>query len=127
MDVGLVERPSVDEDDLVADLHPLSGQADDALDEVASGIFRELEDHHVPARDRLLGQNPVLPGPERGRVDHLVDQQVIADQQVVLHRAGRDLEGLDHERADEEREDDGDDHGLEVLADDRLLVRGDLD
>ena len=55
------------------------------------------------------------------RAEHeLVDQQVIADEQVVLHRAGRDLERLDDERPDEERQDDGDDDRLEVLAQRRL-------
>src|SRR3954465_11616199 len=35
--------------------------------------------------------------------DELVDEQVIADEQVVLHRSGGDLEGLHDPRADEER------------------------
>ena len=52
-----------------------------------------------------------------GRAEHeLVDQQMIADEQVVLHRAGRDLERLDDERADEQRQDHRDDDRLEVLA-----------
>ena len=53
--------------------------------------------------------------------DELVHEQVIADEQVVLHRSGRDLERLHDERADEQREDDGDDDRLEVLAQRRLL------
>ena len=57
-----------------------------------------------------------------GRTEHeLVHQQVVADEQVVLHRARRDLEGLDDEGPDEQGEDHGDDDRLEVLADGRLL------
>jgi hypothetical protein len=39
--------------------------------------------------------------------DELVDEQVIADEQVRLHRSGRDLERLEDERAHEQREDHG--------------------
>src|SRR3990172_3121533 len=42
--VGLEDGLPVDEDLLVADLDRLAGQADHPLDEVASGVFRELED-----------------------------------------------------------------------------------
>ena len=56
------------------------------------------------------------------RPEHeLVDQQMIADEQVVLHRAGRNLERLHDERADEQRQDDGDDDRFEVFADGRFL------
>ena len=51
---------------------------------------------------------------------------MIADEQVRLHRAGRNLEGLDDERPDEQREHDRDDQRLEVLARDRFLERGSL-
>ena len=51
------------------------------------------------------------------RAEHeLVDQQMVADEQVLLHRAGRNLERLDDERPDEQREDDRDDERLEILA-----------
>src|SRR5215471_21830091 len=46
---------------------------------------------------------------------------MIADEQVVLHRTGRNLERLDHEGADEERQDDRDHDRLEVFADRRFL------
>src|SRR6185369_3661786 len=90
--VRLVEGLAVDVDDLLADLHLLAGQADDPLDEVSRGLFRVLEDHDVPTLDRLLGQDRVFARDERGRVDDLVDEQVVADQEVRLHGPGRDLE-----------------------------------
>ena len=57
--------------------------------------------------------------PLNGRPEHeLVDEEMIADEQVRLHRARRDFEGLDDERPDEQREHDRDDQRLEVLAGD---------
>src|SRR5207247_2847489 len=53
--------------------------------------------------------------------DELVDQEMIANQQVVLHRSRRDLERLHDPRAHEERKDHRDDDRLEVLADDGFL------
>ena len=55
-------------------------------------------------------------GPEQ----ELVDEDVVADQQRVHHRARRDGERLHDERADDQREQDGDGDRLDVLADDRL-------
>src|SRR2546422_644019 len=49
---------------------------------------------------------------------------MVADQQVGLHGAGRDLEGLDGERADEQGQDDRDHYRLEVLAGHGLLGGG---
>src|SRR5204863_456439 len=73
------------------------------------------------AIDRFDRQERALDRRRGWREDELVDQQVIADEQVLLHRSGRNLERLDDERADEEGEDDGDDDRFEVLADRRLL------
>jgi len=55
-------------------------------------------------------------------VDELVDDDVIADLQVVLHRSRRDLEGLEDEDAGEVDEDDRDQQRLEVLPARRLLL-----
>jgi hypothetical protein len=55
-------------------------------------------------------------------VDELVDEDVIADQHRRDHRRRRDLEGLDHERAQQERDDDRDRDRLAVLAAGRLAT-----
>ena len=49
-------------------------------------------------------------------VDETVDQDVVADEKGGLHRAGRNLKGLDEERPDEEREDNGDREGMRIFA-----------
>ena len=114
----------VDEDLLVPDLDRLAGKADDSLDEVALGVLRVLEDHHVPASEGPLGQEPVLQGAGGGGVHELVDQEVVSNEEVLLHGAGGDLEGLHREGADEQGQDDRDHDGLEVLAGHGLLESG---
>jgi hypothetical protein len=51
-----------------------------------------------------------------GREDELVHDQVVTDQDVLLHRCGRHLEGLEEERAREEGEDDRHEDRFRVLA-----------
>ena len=103
-------------DALVAHLDLLARQSDDPLDEVALRVFGILEDDDVPAVDLLHRQQRPL-GAAGVRAEHeLVDEQMIADEQVRLHRAGRNLEGLDDERPDEQREHDRNDERLEILA-----------
>src|SRR5262249_42721882 len=46
-------------------------------------------------------------------IDELVHDEVVADQDVVFHRGGRDGVGLREKRADEEGQDDGDERRLE--------------
>ena len=53
-------------------------------------------------------------------VGELRDEDVVADLQRRDHRARRDLEGLDHERAQQQRHRDGHADRLGVLADGRL-------
>src|SRR3990172_611990 len=48
---------------------------------------------------------------------------MIADEQIVLHRAGRNLERLDDKRTDEERQNHRNHDRFEVFADDGLLER----
>ena len=55
----------------------------------------------------------------RRAVDEPVDEQVVADEEGVLHRAARDVEGLHDEGVREQQEHRGDDQRLEVFAPDR--------
>ncbi len=114
--VRFVEHRAVDVDALVAQLEGLAGQADDALDEVALRVLGVLEDHDLSAPHVGDGQQGPLERGGRRREHELVHQQVIADEQVVLHRSRRDLEGLHDPRAHEQRQDHGHHDRLEVLA-----------
>jgi hypothetical protein len=102
--VGLVDRRAVHVDLLLAQLDLVARQTDHALHEVAFRIFRKLEHHDVTALDR--------------REAHLVDDEMVAHQEIGLHRPGRNLERLKHPRAHEQREDDRDDQRLEIFAND---------
>ena len=105
MDVRFVERLAVDVDLLGSELERLAGEPDDALDEVAVRLVRVLEDDDVATPDVAHGQQLACNRAGRRAEDELVHQQVIADEQVVLHRAGRDLERLDDPRTHEQCED----------------------
>ena len=107
--VRVRDRGPVDDQLPVGQLDVVAGQRDDALDEVGLAVLGELEDGDLAA----LGH------PEA--VDQLVHEQVVADEQRGDHRPRGDLEGLDDERADDERQPDGDDDRLDVLAESDLL------
>ena len=94
---------------LVLDVEVLAADRDDPLDEVARLVHRVLED------------DDVAPLRSREPVDELVDQDVVAHQEGRDHRAGGDLERLDDERPDEQREQHRDEDRLGVLAEDGLL------
>src|SRR4029453_10717207 len=120
---GLVHQKAIYVDALVADLDVLTRQSDDALDEVSLRVFGILEHDDVPALYLLHRQQRLL-GAAGIRAEHeFVDEQMIADEQVRLHRAGRNFEGLDDERPDEQREHNRNDEGFEILARDGLLER----
>src|SRR5580658_6424015 len=53
---------------------------------------------------------------DRGAEDELVDEDVVADLKRGNHRAARDLERFDDERAEREGHADGDQDRLEILA-----------
>ena len=123
MDVRFVERLTVDVDLLGSQLDGIAGQADDSLDEVTLRLVRILEDDNVTALDVTNRHDRAIEAGRRPEYE-LVDEQVVADEQVVLHRSGGDLERLHHPRADEEREDHRNDDGFEVLTDRRLTIGG---
>ena len=78
------------------------------------GSSGKLEDEDVAARGRP-GTGGAGPAPARvRREDELVDDEVVADEDGVLHRRSRHDERLDEKRADEEGEDDGDEDDLDV-------------
>ncbi len=73
---------------------------------------RAVEHHDVAAADR--------PDP----VDDLVHQDLVADQQRVLHRGRRDEERLHHEGLDQQRDREGDREEHHHLGDERPAAAG---
>ena len=81
----------------------VAGNSDDALHKVDRGIQRIVEDDDVAALYLVIGQNPTR---QVGVAEvQLVHQQVIANQQSILHGFGRNLERLRNERNNENRDD----------------------
>ena len=98
----------------------VAGQADQPLD-VVGAVGRMLEDHHVAAL-RLAREDAAVERAHRERagmprvaVGHLVDEQEVADQERRLHRARRDPERLEEQRADHAGEQQRVDDGLDEL------------
>src|SRR5438128_4515778 len=118
--VGLIQRHVVDEYLLVDDLQMIARESDGTLDVMLGKVLRILEHDHVAVLDGLEWKNRIHHGtacPE----DKLVDQQMVADQEIVFHRRRRDLERLHNECGAEERENDSDDQRFEILAGRRFL------
>ena len=84
---------SVDENLLIANLHGIAGEPNDPLDEVTAlpeglaAILRELENDDIGAFRLANGQKTPVHSWYLHAVNKLVHQQVITDQQRVLHRS----------------------------------------
>ena len=111
--VGLHLLHAVHVEGLVPDHHGLAAYRDAALDEVLADVLRIAEDDDVagvrlPERGEAIVQELMAADPEVDlrAVEHLVDEQVIADEKGVLHRAGWDLIGLRHDATEGHDEQD---------------------
>ena len=108
--VGFVQYLSIDVDDAVGDVHPLTRQGDDALDEVATGFVGRLE-HDDVASLRLVEL-----------VRNLRRHQQVVVVQRRVHTRAQHMDGLhgvlDHHVQNERKE-----HDLERVPEKRLLAR----
>jgi hypothetical protein len=98
----LILRDSVEVDDAVAEMDVVAGDADGAFDEeeVRGLGVRLEEDDNVAAADVAVVDER---GPLRGRSEgDAVYQNVVANEQRLLHGGGGDLEVLEDEGHDEE-------------------------
>ena len=86
------------------------------LDEISARVLGILEDNDIAALRDAIGKDLVEEGIGVAREDELVDHQMVADEEVVLHRAGRNLERLDDKGADDQREDRRDDQRFGPVA-----------
>ena len=90
--VGLVQRSAVDVNALVDEAQAISGHGHYSLHEVLRGIHWIMEDDDVTAPDVAVRQQTVPPG--AAAVAKFIHQQVVADQQRLLHGFRRDGERL---------------------------------
>src|SRR5437867_4852988 len=126
-DVRLDLPLAVDVEDLVIHLDRLPLDRDAALDEILSGIHGVTEDDDVSRHRPPEPGKPVMKvvmarqiDVDLGPVEHLVDVDVITDEERPLHRSARDLVGLCHHAAEYEHGQDSDREGLEPLTKARL-------
>ncbi len=108
--------PSVDPRVAVLRLELVAGEGDDPLDEVLRRLLGEREDHDVAAIGRHRRPQALLGVRNRRAVAEFVHEDVIADHERRDHRAARDLERLDDERAEAERDERRHGDRFDVLA-----------
>src|SRR5450755_286901 len=107
VDVGLFEFLAVQVDLLVYELDVVARNTHAALHESLANIDRITEHDDVAALDVFVRQKVL--GDRAGRgVGQLVHQEVIADEQRILHGACGNHESLDQRGGAEEEQDDGD-------------------
>ena len=99
-DVRLVEFFAIAIDDAVAKVNAVARNSNDAFDHVEPSFGGREEDHDIASVHLAIGKqrSQVVRG---WRELHAIDKHVVADQQGVLHRTGRDLKGLQDECDDE--------------------------
>src|ERR1022692_391885 len=95
--VRLLDRSAVNVDAFVDEAQAVSGQGYHSLHEVLRGVYRIMEDDDISAPDLAIGQKTVPA--HAAAVAEFIHQQVIADQQRLLHGFRRDGERL-HEKCD---------------------------
>ena len=133
------DRRAVEVEHAVDHLDPIARQADQALDELGL-VDRMDEDDDVAAlglgteqpcvvaieeRAGVVGADveaePLDPdrraGGVRVAVGEFVDEQEVADEQGVLHRAGRNPEGLEEQGAEHARDQQRPEQGLDDFPD----------
>ncbi|MPL88756.1 hypothetical protein SDC9_34783 [bioreactor metagenome] len=120
--IGELHRRAVDVQHALHHLDLVAGQADQPLDEV-DVLRRVTEDDDIaafglaredPAGDRAGGERA---GMARIAVGHLVDEEEVADQQRVLHRARGNPERLEEQGAEHPRDHQCPDDGFHRLDD----------
>ena len=110
--VGLVLGDAVEVDDAVAEVDAVAGDADAALDEDRGrGFGGGLRKTMMSPRLDVAVVDEGSPVGGRGEGD-AIDQDVVADEEGLLHGGGGDLEVLEDEGHDEEADgEDGADGG----------------
>ncbi len=117
-----LDRLIVDVEQPVLDLDAVARQADDTFD-VVGGVIPRQPKHHDVAAVRLRAEDTAREDVRRER-DRIVavavgifrDEQIVAHQKRRLHRPRRDVERLEQEGADDERDQKGMDDDADGLA-----------
>jgi len=119
--VLVIKELTIDKDLSALDLNPVPWESDDALDEVLFFVLWINEDDDVPPLGLADRDQGALQIRDLDSVKEFVDQDVIPHQQGRLHGSGRDLEGLNHKRPDEEGKQNRDSGCFSILPDGTLL------
>ena len=99
----VIERLAVHPHPLAGHAHPIARQSDHAFDEMLGRIQWVAKNNDVSAADLAIGKQ-LAPSSAPAVMD-FIHQQVVADQQSLLHGFRGDLEGLRQKGYVKERDD----------------------
>jgi hypothetical protein len=114
--IGIMLQFAINVNTLVANLHFVAPDRNDAFDEVLAGVLGKSENNHITAPRFLDGDKGIVGEGSFYTVDKFIDQNIVSDQQGVLHGTGWYFKRLHHECANKHRQDNGDDNGLDIVA-----------
>ena len=103
--VRFVEFPAVQEHLLVDEVDAVAGDADNALHIILFDVEGIAEDDDVATTDGLIREKPVEDRSAR-RIGHAVDDDVITDEQIVLHGGCRNHLRLRNHAGGENQDDE---------------------
>src|SRR6185437_2379294 len=105
MHIGLVERYAIHIDPAVNQAKLVAWNANDSLDEMDAGIDGIVKHDDVAAANWPV-RNDLVPEAVLTEVE-FVDEQIVANQQCILHRLGGNLKRLHNEGHHENRDYEG--------------------
>ena len=124
--IGVVLGLAIHEDLLVALLDNITGYAHHAFDIIHFRVAREFKDDNIPPV-RFFDRNQRLVGEGHANaVDKFIDQDMVPDEQGILHGTGWDFKGLYDKRTDEKGQHDRQQDGFNILPDAGFLFRFDV-
>ena len=97
------QRSAVHVHSPVDQAYAISRHSHHALHEVFAGMNRIVENDDISAVDRAVGQDMIQKS--TAAIAQLIHQQIIPDQQGVLHGLGGNLKSLDDKRDNKHRDD----------------------
>jgi len=115
----------VDEELFINYLHLVARNPYDALNKIFARIHRIDKDYDITTVGRGYGDNGLADEGELHPVYEFIHQYVVAYEEGRLHGTGRNLEGLNYERSDEQGQQNGDGRGLGIFPQGAFLLTPD--
>jgi len=120
--IFFILRFAIDVDLFVFDFDGVTLHADYPFDIVLVGIYRVFEDNNISSCRLLIGDPGIAADGVFYTVYEFVDENVVSDEQGVLHGAGGYFKGLDYKGPDKKRKQQRNENGFNILTDGGLAL-----